>query len=79
MSRVDLIVLIIMTIALAWYQLVSWILLGGSIGVAVLGFYLFYHHGKPADGMEEREMISRFGEVYEEYMTRTRMFIPCLF
>jgi protein-S-isoprenylcysteine O-methyltransferase Ste14 len=37
---------------LAWYQLVSWILLGGSLLVAILGFYLYYHHGRPADGME---------------------------
>jgi protein-S-isoprenylcysteine O-methyltransferase Ste14 len=119
---------------LAWYQLVSWLLLGGSLLVAFFGFYLFYHHGKPADGMEEttalitsglyryirhplylslilgafgvmmkwpdwlgialslvnllalyltakveeKEMIKRFGKGYEDYMTRTKMFIPFL-
>jgi protein-S-isoprenylcysteine O-methyltransferase Ste14 len=46
---------------LAWYQLVSWVLLGGSLLVAVLGFYLFYHHGRPADGMEETTALITSG------------------
>jgi protein-S-isoprenylcysteine O-methyltransferase Ste14 len=117
---------------IAWYQLISWVLLGGSLWVASFGFYLFYRHGKPADGMEEtttlitsgfyryirhplylslilggfgvmmkdlkwlsvilalinllalyltakveeKEMIKRFGQDYEEYMCTTKMFIP---
>jgi len=115
-----------------WHQLISWGLLGGSLLVATFGFYLFYRHGKPADGMEEttalitsglyryirhplylslilggfgvmmknlkllsivlalvnlialyftarveeKEMFKRFGEDYEKYKTRTKMFIP---
>jgi protein-S-isoprenylcysteine O-methyltransferase Ste14 len=120
---------------LAWYQLASWILLGGSLLIALGGFYLYYRHGKPADGMEgttqlittglyryirhplylslmlggfgvmmkalnwrsiilaivnllalyltarleEKEMIKRFGNDYESYMGRTKMFIPYVF
>jgi protein-S-isoprenylcysteine O-methyltransferase Ste14 len=120
---------------MAWYQLISWGLLGGSLLVAIFGFYLLYHHGKPVDGMEEttalitsglykyirhplylslilggfgvmmkdlkwlglilalvnllvlyltaiveeNEMTKRFGKDYEEYMTRTKRFIPFIF
>lgn len=46
---------------LSWYQLVSWILLGGSVLVAILGFYLYYHHGKPADGMERTTKLITSG------------------
>jgi protein-S-isoprenylcysteine O-methyltransferase Ste14 len=46
---------------LAWYQLVSWVLLGGSLLVAFFGFYLYYHHGKPADGMEETTALITSG------------------
>jgi protein-S-isoprenylcysteine O-methyltransferase Ste14 len=46
---------------LAWYQLVSWILLGGSLLVAILGFYRYYHHGKPADGMERTTRLITSG------------------
>lgn len=46
---------------LAWYQLISWLLLGGSLLVAFFGFYLFYHHGKPADGMEETTTLITSG------------------
>ncbi|MFC2098156.1 methyltransferase family protein [Bacteroidota bacterium] len=38
---------------LSWYQVISWILLIGSILLAFFGFYLFYHYGKPSDQMEE--------------------------
>ncbi len=37
----------------AWYQLISWLLLAGSILVAFFGFYQFYSRGKPSDQMEE--------------------------
>jgi protein-S-isoprenylcysteine O-methyltransferase Ste14 len=46
---------------LAWYQVVSWLLLGGSLLVAFLGFYHFYHHGKPSDGMEETTTLITTG------------------
>ncbi len=46
---------------LAWYQLISWLLLGGSLLVAVSGFHLFYHYGKPADGMEETTALIKSG------------------
>lgn len=46
---------------MAWYQLISWILLGGSLWVAFLGFYLFYRHGKPADGMEGTTVLITSG------------------
>jgi protein-S-isoprenylcysteine O-methyltransferase Ste14 len=46
---------------LEWYQLISWVLLGGSLLVAVSGFYLYYHHGKPADGMEETTTLIKSG------------------
>jgi protein-S-isoprenylcysteine O-methyltransferase Ste14 len=46
---------------LAWYQLISWVLLGGSLLVAFFGFYLFYRHGKPADGMEETTALITSG------------------
>lgn len=48
MSQIEFIILIILTIVFAW---LSWVLLGGSLLVATLGFYLFYHLGKPANGM----------------------------
>ena len=44
-----------------WYQLISWVLLAGSLLVAFFGFYLFYHHGKPADGMEETTALIKSG------------------
>ncbi|MEE9463447.1 MAG: isoprenylcysteine carboxylmethyltransferase family protein [Bacteroidales bacterium] len=47
--------------ALAWYQLISWLLLGSSLLIAFFGFYLFYHHGKPADGMEETTALITSG------------------
>ncbi len=46
---------------LAWYQVISWILLAGSILVAFFGFYLFYHYGKPDDGMEETTVLITTG------------------
>ena len=46
---------------MAWQQLISWVLLGGSFLVAFFGFYLFYHHGKPADGMEETTTLIKSG------------------
>ena len=46
---------------LAWCQLVSWVLLGGSLLVALFGFYLLYHHGKPVDGMEETTTLITSG------------------
>lgn len=129
MGKVEIIILIILSMVFAW---LSWILLGGSLLVAFFGFFLFYHHGKPAVGMEEttalitsglyryirhplylslilggfgvmmkdfnwlslilaivnllalfltarveeKEMIKKFGKDYEEYMLRTKMFIP---
>ena len=42
-------------------QLISWVLLAGSLMVAFFGFYLFYHHGKPADGMEETTALITSG------------------
>jgi len=47
--------------ALEWQQLISWVLLAGSLLVAFFGFYLFYHHGKPADGMEETTALITSG------------------
>ena len=64
MSKVEFIILILLTIVLAWlswHQLISWGLLGGSLLVAAFGFYLFYHHGKPADGMEETTALITSG------------------
>lgn len=46
---------------LAWYQMISWLLLGGSLLVALFGFYQFYHYGKPADGMEETTALITSG------------------
>jgi protein-S-isoprenylcysteine O-methyltransferase Ste14 len=46
---------------LAWHQLISWIFLGGSLLVALFGFILFYHQGKPADGMEETTALITSG------------------
>ena len=45
----------------AWYQVISWILLSGSILVAWFGFYLLYHHGKPSDQMEETTQLISSG------------------
>ena len=45
----------------AWYQVISWVLLAGSLLVAFFGFYLFYHYGKPDDGMEETTVLITSG------------------
>ena len=45
---------------LVWHQVISWILLTGSILVAFFGFYLFYHYGRPSDQMEETtELVTK--------------------
>ncbi len=120
---------------LALNQIISWILLTGSIFLAVHGFWLLQEVGKPegkfedttnlvetgayrlirhplyaslillglgifakkielisillvvgvcfflylTSRIEERENVDRFGEVYRDYMTRTKMFIPWIF
>jgi len=119
----------------SFHQVISWILLILSFIVAVVGFYIFYSKGKPADQMEdtsslittglynyirhplylslilmgfgilakdagiiqwiftlinfialiltarveEKEMIMKFGDDYNKYMKRTKMFIPFIF
>ena len=44
-----------------WYQSISWILLAGSLLVAIFGFQLFYKHGQPEDQMEETTHLIKTG------------------
>ena len=46
---------------ITWYQVISWVLLAGSLLVALFGFYLYYHHGKPSDQMEETTRLINTG------------------
>lgn len=119
----------------SWHQCLSWLLLLGSIFMALHGFFLLRQIGKPQETfeatsrlvqtgayhyirhplytsllllnwgaffkqpgwmaiglalfasiclyitakIEERENIQRFGDEYQEYMKKTRMFIPGIF
>lgn len=45
----------------SWYQVSSWLLLLGSLLVAIFGFVLFYRHGKPSDQMEETTRLITAG------------------
>jgi protein-S-isoprenylcysteine O-methyltransferase Ste14 len=42
-------------------QIVSWILLLGSLVMAVLGFYLLHNVGKPVQGIEDTTVLVRTG------------------
>jgi protein-S-isoprenylcysteine O-methyltransferase Ste14 len=55
----------------AFFKRPSWA--GGCIAAVASGF--LYMTAK----VEEAENIAYFGETYEEYMKRTRMFLPFLF
>ncbi|MFC2115655.1 methyltransferase family protein [Bacteroidota bacterium] len=44
-----------------WHQWISWILLIASLLVAIFGFFLFYHHGRPSDHMEETTQLISTG------------------
>jgi len=46
---------------LSEFQLTSWLLLCGSLLIAIVGFYQFYHYGKPADRMEETTQLIKTG------------------
>ncbi len=43
------------------YQLISWLLLSGSLLIAIVGFYQFYYYGKPSDQMEETTQLIKSG------------------
>ena len=45
----------------AWYQVISWLLLCGSLLIAIAGFYQFYTYGKPEDRMEETTQLITSG------------------
>ncbi|MCK4749063.1 MAG: isoprenylcysteine carboxylmethyltransferase family protein [Bacteroidales bacterium] len=45
----------------AWHQIISWILLIGSTLIAVFGFYLLYHLGKPSDQLEDTTQVISSG------------------
>ena len=47
--------------AFAWYQVLSWLLLAGSLLVAFFGFHQFYRLGKPGDQMEETTRLIKSG------------------
>jgi protein-S-isoprenylcysteine O-methyltransferase Ste14 len=42
-------------------QIISWILLLGSIIVTIYGFYLLYKIGRPAKGIEDTQMLVKTG------------------
>lgn len=47
--------------ATCWYQIISWILLAGSLLTAISGFLTFYGRGKPSDRMEETTTLITSG------------------
>ena len=47
--------------AMRWYQVISWILLAGSLLIAISGFLTFYRKGKPSDRMEETITLIKSG------------------
>ena len=47
--------------AMSWHQIVSWVLLAGSLLVALVGFLTFYRLGKPSDQMEETTQLIQTG------------------
>jgi len=46
---------------LSAHQVISWLLLCGSLLVALFGFYQFYNYGKPSDQMEETTQLIKSG------------------
>jgi len=63
-------------------QLLSWLLLAGSFGLALhavlLRFALLVAFAFRTAQVEEGHNLERFGQAYRDYQLRTKMFIPFL-